>query len=404
MSHALLSTRFYIVALTAAVIFSLAVARAGSALQNAQESAAQPGAKVFDTMDYRIRVSTVAQGMSYPFALAFLPDGSMLVTQLNGQVRMIRDGRLLPDPVGRILEVYVRESVAAGAAGLMDIALHPKFAENRLVYLTYNKPGERGATMALARGRFDGSQLTDVTDLFVADAWEKMDGNLTSRIAFATDGTLYMTVSYHNENKYSQDLNSHGGKVLRLRDDGTAPPDNPFAGRPGHRPEIFTYGHRGMHGIAIHPVTGDVWIAEHGDEVNILKAGANYGWPFFGVMGAGGGTPTPPAPRGLQVMDPYISWNPALNISGMMFYTGNRFPKWKGNLLVGGLSTQQVHRVAFTRDRPDLSAPLFTQIREALLTQIGGRVRDLRQGPDGLIYFVTYDERSGSVMRIEPAG
>ena len=215
-------------------------------------------------------------------------------------------------------------------------------------------------------------------------------------------GFLYVTTGDNHNPPLPQDLSHLGGKVLRVdRNGAAAPGNNTPAGGDAH---IFTYGHRGMHGIAIHPVTGDVWIAEHGDEVNILKAGANYGWPFFGVMGAGGGTPTPPAPRGLQVMDPYISWNPALNISGMMFYTGNRFPKWKGNLLVGGLSTQQVHRVAFTRDRPDLSAPLFTQIREALLTQIGGRVRDLRQGPDGLIYFVTYDERSGSVMRIEPAG
>ena len=366
-------------------------------------AAAQTAPKMFDTLDYPIRVTTIAEGLKLPYSIAILPDRSILVTQMNGQLRLIRNGALAPAPIGSIPGAYVREQSGPGGAGLMDIALHPRFAENRWVYLTYNKETADGPTMALARGTFDGAQLTDVKDLFVADAAVKQDGNLTARIAFAKDGLLYMTVSFRNQDAFSQNLNNHGGKVLRLRDDGTAAPGNPFADKPGHRPEIFSYGHRGIHGIAVHPETGDVWIAEHGDEVNILKAGANYGWPFFGIMGAGGGTPTPPAPRGLQVMGPYLSWNPVLNLSGLTFYTGNRFPKWKGNIFLGGNSTQQIHRVGFGKSTPTLDAPLFTQVREALFTGIGQGVRDVREGPDGLIYFTAYDDNTGSVRRIEPA-
>jgi glucose/arabinose dehydrogenase len=228
------------------------------------------------------------------------------------------------------------------------------------------------------------------------------NGNPHTRLAFDREGLLYLAVSHHNQDRYAQDLNSHGGKVLRLRDDGTPASGNPFIGVVDRRPEVFTYGHRALHGIAVHPDTGEVWINEHGDEVNILKAGSNYGWPFVGLMGLGGGNPTPPAPRGLMLTEPYLSWVPALNISGMMFYTADKFPKWKGNLIVGGLASGQVHRVAF-RTTPKSDEAAFTQIREALFTGIGQRVRDVRQGPDGLIYFVAYDDKSGTVRRIEPA-
>lgn len=361
-------------------------------------------AKVFSTMDYRIRLVPVAEDLRYPYGMAFLPDHSILVTQLNGQLRLIQSGAQSSTAIGALPGIYVKEVIAAGATGLMDIALHPRFAENRFVYLTYNKSGEKGNTMVLARAAFNGSQLNDLKEIFVADAWAMNDGNAGSRIVFGKDGFIYMAVSHHNDDKMSQNLNSHGGKVLRLTDQGIAAPGNPFAGKPDARPEVFTWGHRGIHGIAVHPVTGDIWINEHGDEVNILKAGGNYGWPFFGVMGAGGGNPLPPAPRGLAVVDPYISWNPALNVSGITFYTGDKLPKWKGNLFVGGLSTEQIHRVAFDKERPDLSQPLFTQTREAVLMQIGQRVRDVREGPDGFLYVLTYGETSGKLMRIEPAG
>jgi aldose sugar dehydrogenase len=393
------SRHFYVAAFAAALILTvvLGVTSGVSAFQTAA------GAKMFDTMEYRIRVVPVAENLRFPYGMAFLPDRSILVTQLNGQLRLIRNGALVPTPIGPLPGIYVKEAVAAGATGLMDVAVHPRFAQNHFVYLTYNKSGENGSTAVLARGTFDGSQLNDVKEIFVAEAWGKNDGNASSRIVFGKDGFLYMAVSYHNENEMSQSLNSHGGKVLRLQDDGTPAPGNPFIGKQGSRPEIFTLGHRGIHGITVHPVTGDVWVNEHGDEVDILKAGGNYGWPFFGVMGAGGGNPTPPAPRGLEVIDPYISWNPALNVSGITFYSGDKFPKWKGNLFLGGLNTEQVHRVAFHKTTPSLSQPLFTQTREALFTQLGQRVRDVREGPDGFIYLLTYGEMSGALMRIEPA-
>ncbi len=369
--------------------------------ENPVPDAAEGVGPVFETMEHRIRVVTIAEGLSFPHSMAFLPDGGMLLTQLNGQVRLIRDGVLASEPVCRVAGVQSSEGAGAGSGGLMDVILHPDFAENQWAYFVYNKVTEAGATMAVARGEFDGNGFGEIVDVFVADAATDQRGHLSARIVFAPDGMLYVAVSDRSVPDLAQDMGSHAGKVLRLRDDGTVPDDNPFVGMDGYSPEIFTSGHRNLHGMAAHPDTGELWINEHGDEVNILEAGANYGWPFLSVAGAGGGNPPMPPPRGMELKWPHISWNPALNISGLMFYTGDRFPGWRGNLFVGGLGTQQVHRVEFDMNS---SGPLFTQIREALFTDIGQRVRDLKQGPDGLIYFTTYDAESGSVMRIEPVG
>ena len=274
----------------------------------------------------------------------------------------------------------------------MDIAPHPKFAENRLVYFTYNKAGEQGATPALGRGSFEGNQLTGITDVFLADAWAKTD-NHSSRIAFAPDGTLYMSVSERSQPEDAQNPNDHSGKVLRLRDDGTAPTDNPFIDRSGYRPEIFTYGHRNFHGTAIHPETGEVWTHEHGDEVNIHRPGANYGWPYVGVGGAGGGVPIGNPPADLKLTAPYIALNPSVGVMGMMFYTGDRFPEWRGDLFIGGNRTLGISRFEIGEDGPGVREDLFTGFQ---------RIRDVRMGQDGLIYFVV-DGLSGAVMRIEPA-
>lgn len=376
-------------------------APAGEVSEDPVPAAAEGLGPVFETMEHRIRVVTIAEGMSFPHSMAFLPDGGMLFTQLNGQVRLIRDGVLAPDPVGTVTGVHSSEGAGAGSGGLMDVVLHPDFSENQWVYFVYNKTGEAGATMAVARGVFDQNAFGDIADVFVADAATDRGGHLSARIVFAPDGMLFVAISDRGIPELAQDMSSHAGKVLRIRDDGTVPDDNPFVGMEGYSPEIFTIGHRNLHGMAVHPGTGDVWINEHGDEVNVLEAGANYGWPFLSVAGAGGGNPTLPVPREVELTWPHISWNPTLNISGLMFYTGDRFPGWQGNLFVGGLGTQQVHRVEFNLDS---SGPLFTQIREALFTDIGQRVRDLKQGPDGLIYFTTYDADSGAVMRIEPVG
>jgi glucose/arabinose dehydrogenase len=305
---------------------------------------------------------------------------------MPGRLRLIRDGVLQPEPIAGIPEVYH----SGASKGLMDIALHPKFAENRLIYFTYNKSGEKGVTEVLARGVYDGTQLTDVKDVFVADAWAVTDGRQNSRITYAPDGTLYMTGSAGGGSGLprAQQLHDHAGKILRIREDGSVPEGNPFIGRSGYRPEIYTYGHQNIHAITIHPETGEAWSIEHGDEANILKPGGNYGV----------GLPEDSSPpSGVEVTEPHLFWRePDIHPSGMAFYTGDRFPNWKGNLFIGGLRTEQIHRVAFTADGPG--------VRENLFSNIGQWVRDVRQAPDGLIYFTTYDDPDapGRVMRIEP--
>jgi glucose/arabinose dehydrogenase len=357
-------------------LLTLALAQAG------------PEAKVFETKDYRIRVVPVVQGLSHAYCLTFLPNGDILFTEEDRGLRLIRGGKLVPELIPGTPEVFKE-----GQGGLMDLALHPRFRENNLLYFTYNKPGPQGVTIAVGRGRFDGSRLTEVGDVLVADAWSKSTGHLSSRIVFGRDGMLYFTVTVRSETDRAQRPNDHAGKILRVRDDGSAPPDNPFVGRAGYRPEIFTIGHRNQHGIAVHPETGELWEIEHGDEANILKPGLNYGWPYHTMGGEGGGTAIGPAPAGVQLVVPRIGWNPSLGVSGMAFYTGDKFPKWKNNLFVGGSRTQGVTRIAIGQNGADVREDLFN---------IGERIRDVRQGPDGLIYFIT-DADAGAIMRIEPA-
>jgi len=357
------------------------------------------GPLMFDTAEHgQIRV-TVMKGLSHPWSLAFMPDGSMLVTERPGRLRIVRRGVLDPQPISGVPAVYTQ-----GLGGLMDIALHPRFAETRLVYLSFTKSmGERGHTSALVRGRLDGMALVDVKELFVADAVGKgpAAGN---GMTFGRDGLLYMAVGGANDD-IAQNLNSHFGKIIRLRDDGSVPPDNPFVGKPGHKPEIYSYGHRNMLGLTVHPSTGDVWENENGplggDEVNILKRGANYGWPLvsFGRQYSGAKVSSEVTRAGLE--DPVLVWNPSIAISGMTFYTGDRFPRWKNNLFVGGLQfgripgTGQLHRIVFNENWEEIR-------REALFIELRQRIRNVRQGPDGLLYVLT-DEDEGAALRIEPA-
>jgi glucose/arabinose dehydrogenase len=357
----------------------------------------------FDTGEgQRIRVVVVTRALTNPWSLAFLPDGSMLVTERIGQLRIIRKGVLDPKPVaGAPASYWAGESGLPGAVhGYMDLALHPRFSENQFLYLSYTKPLDQNRrTVAIARGRWNGSALTEVRDIFVADAAG------TSRIAFGRDGMLYVTTTGAPQEPNSpQDPNSQGGKVLRLRDDGSIPGDNPFVGRAGHKPEVYTLGHRSSLGLALHPGTGEMWLNENGpnggDEINILKPGRNYGWPIlsFGRTYQGPWQSQQFAREGFE--PPLVYWMPSIAVSGMAFYTGDRFPQWKGDVFVGALrmgeipGTGHLQRILFNEKMEELR-------RESLLVELRQRIRDVRQGPDGLLYLLT-DEKQGAVLRIEP--
>ena len=357
----------------------------------------------------RIRVSVVADGLTYPWGLAFLPDGSVLVTERLGTLRRIRDGILDPTPIAGVPEVHTE----APLAGLMDVAAHPRFAENRFVYLTYSKPTGSGSTVALARGRFEGGALSEVRDVFVADA--EMNGG-ASRLAFAPDGTLYMSVggAFGGLRPLAQDPASHVGKVLRLLDDGAAPDDNPFAGQDGRRPEVFSLGHRNPMGLAIHPETGEVWASEHapmgGDEVNRILPGRNYGWPEVSYSREYYGPRVSERPWQEDMEQPEIVWIPSIAPSGLVFYSGDRFPAWRGDLFSGSLMTARVARTGHL-ERIELNRQGLEQRREWLLADLRQRVRDVEQGPDGLLYVLTGGSFLGrdpalgqaALLRIEPA-
>jgi glucose/arabinose dehydrogenase len=353
----------------------------------------------FDTAEkQKIRVSVVATGLSHPWSIAFLPDGSMLVTERPGRLRLVRDGVLDPTPVRGVPRVRTD-----GNGGLMDVALHPGFASNRLVYLTYTKPVENGkGTPTLARGRFEGGALVDVRDLVVPEAYDGNSG-LNGRVVFGRDGLVYMSTG-GNIAKVSQDPASLRGKILRLRDDGSVPPDNPFVGRAGYRPEIFSLGHRNTLALIVHPETGAIWNSENGpnggDEINIILPGRNYGWPIvsFGRDYPGPRVSEHPTREGME--SPLVVWIPSIAASGMAVYTGDRFPRWKGNVFIGGMRTGEIpgtghlERIVFNSKTEELR-------RESLLGDLRQRIREVRQGPDGLLYLLT-DEDPGALLRIEP--
>jgi glucose/arabinose dehydrogenase len=379
-----------------------------------------PAPQIVGVQDGQVRVVTVALGLVHPWSLAFSPDGGTLfVTERAGQLRIIRDGVLDPKPVWTAPAPATASAPAPGAPTGPDllkwIALHPRFAENRLVYLSHPVSGERGTTLAVARGRFDGTSLVDVTDIFVADAWET-GGNMAGKILFGPDETLYVTVgdrdlrccdgSEDNSLRLkAQDLGTHVGKTLRIRDDGSVPPDNPFVGRTGAKPEIFTYGHRNGYGLAFHPQTGELWQAEigpmGGDEVNILVPGHNYGWPVVSMGRNYTGTLVSPQPFHRDGMDdPRMFWVPSISPSSLAFYTGDKFPQWQNNMLVGALNGLSLQRVAFDQ-------PSQAERREPLLRALALRIRDVQQGPDGFIYVATElsfqgSDADGTVLRLEP--
>ena len=376
------------------------------AQQNANVLGSGPWTYNTSERNTRIRVSVVTKGLSHPWSMVWLPDGSMLITERQGRLRIFRNGSLDPEPIAGVPKVQ-----AGGTSGLLDITLHPKFATNGWVYLAYNKSGPKpdgsqGSvyTTALARGRFDGKALVDVKEIFVAEPWAALSGGDASRLVFAADGTLFMSSSHHRDEKAPQDPNSDIGKILRLNDDGSVPKDNPFVGRAGYRPEIYSIGHRTVLGLAIHPTTGALWETENGpqggDEVNIIQPGKNYGWPLVTYGHDYDGTPLHERPMPPNMVLPTIFWVPSITTSGLAFYTGDKFPAWKNNLFVGSMTvgriggTGHIERVVFN-DKGE-------QRRESLLVDLHQRIRDVRQGPDGFLYLLT-DEEAGALLRIEPA-
>lgn len=349
-----------------------------------------------------ITVRVMATGLEHPWSMAFLPDGNLLVTERPGRLRIVRDGRLDPTPIAGVPAV----SDAGQFTGLLEVALHPRFAENRWVYVTYRTADEQ-SRVALARARFDGRSLQDLEVLYESKG-TPFTTSSGARILFAPDGTLFLpiggTPNATSSGLRAQDPMDPSGKILRLRDDGTVPDDNPFVARPGTLPEIYSMGHRNPMGLAFHPVTGELWEVEHaaqgGDEANIVLAGRNYGWPVvsFGREYSGQRISERWWQEGMEL--PAVVWLPSVAPSGMIFYTGDRFPGWIGNLFVGAMMVGRVERTGHI-ERVVLNENGEEIRREAILTELHQRIRDIRQGPDGLIYAIT-DEDDGVLLRVEP--
>jgi glucose/arabinose dehydrogenase len=350
----------------------------------------------------KIRMSVVAKGLVNPWSMTWLPDGSMLVTERPGRLRLVKNGVLDPMPISGVPVVKAQR-----LSGLMDVVLHPRFAENKFIYLTYNKGRDDGmVATVLARGKFEGHALTDVKDLFVAEPWWDGAGGSASRIVFGRDGMLYMTTgSGGGANAgHGQEKNIHKGKVLRLKDDGTVPPDNPFLKQPEFKPEIYSWGHRNSLALIVHPVTGELWNSENGpnggDEINIVKAGKNYGWPTVS-MGRSYEGPWQGKFEKDGMEGPLVYWMPAIAASGLMVYTGDRFPAWKNNAFVGAMrygeipNTGHLQRIVFNAKNEEMR-------REMLLTEFRQRIRDVKQGPDGNVYLLT-EENPGALLKLEPA-
>lgn len=350
--------------------------------------------------DYR--VVPVVEGLEHPWSIAFLPGGDMLITERPGRLRIVRHGTLLPDPVPGVPEV-----LAQGQGGLLDVVPHPDFASNRLLYLSFSKPyaDSNGATTAVVRGRFENDRLTDVEELF--EAVSRGGGHYGSRLAFDGNGYLFITVGDRQapprgdlEAHPAQDLSNHHGTINRIHADGRVPADNPFVDRPGARPEIWSYGHRNPQGLVIDPETGDIWATEHGpqggDELNLIRAGLDYGWPVIGYgvnYRSGSAIHIGTHREGLEA--PVHFWVPSIATSGLMLYTGDRFPEWHGSMFVGGLAGQQIARLSMNGQ--DIG------IEETLVYGLG-RIRDIRQGPDGYIYLAIDDRQGGPspIVRLEP--
>jgi glucose/arabinose dehydrogenase len=378
------------------LIISLGVMLTASLTANAQSD-------VYFAANYGYRINTVADGLVQPWSMTWLPNGDMLVTEKPGRLRIVRDGRLLPNAVAGVPEVFY-----GGQAGLFDVVLHPDFANNQIIYLSYAKAVGDGSTTALARGRFQNDRLSNVEEIFSANAVGA--AHYGGRIAFDEDGYLFLSLGDRQAppsgdlvNHPAQDNSNHNGVMIRLNDDGSVPADNPFVGQSDALPEIWSYGHRSPQGLAFHPETGDLWENEHGpqggDELNIITKGSNFGWPVIGRgVNYGPGLPIHSSIMQEGMEQPKHFWVPSIATSGLMIYTGDKFPAWYGDIFVGGLGGQQLAHVMLDDD-------YRTVVREETLSYGLGRIRDVRQGPDGYIYLAVEDAESEptAIVRLEPA-
>lgn len=345
----------------------------------------------FSSQRHDFRVTTVVKGLSHPWGMAFLPSGDILVTERGGTLRLISDGELQPDPVSGLPRI-----TPIGQGGLLDVVLHPQYSTNGWIYFSYAAVGHGGYGTEVSRGRYENGRVFDVELIFKAEPKSQGGRHFGSRLVFDRSGYLYITLGDRGHRPSGQDLTTHPGSIIRLHDDGSIPVDNPFVELT--RPEIFTYGNRNVQGAALHPRTGQVWAHEHGpqggDELNIIESGNNYGWPVI-TYGAnyGTGTKIGEGTHKAGMEQPIWYWDPSIAPSGMSFYTGDRFPRWRNSLFIGSLKFRLLVRL-------ELNGNQVTS-EERLLEKEYGRIRDIRQGPDGLIYLLT-DADNGRLLRIEP--
>ena len=367
--------------------------------------------EVYQSAHHDYRVVPVAEDLVQPWSMAWLPNGDMLITEKPGRLRMVRDGQLLPEAIPGTPEVLYK-----GQGGLFEVVPHPDFNENQWVYLTFAKPNandvDDGSTTAIARGRLQGDRLTNVVELFAAQATGF--GHYGGKLVFDGKGHMFLTLGDRQDFSFgdrealmahsAQDRSNHKGVIVRLNDDGTVPDDNPFVGVDGVLPEIWSYGHRSPQGLAIHPITGDLWESEHGpqggDEINLIEPGNNYGWPVVG-RGVNYGAFGRPIHVGISeegMTSPTNFWVPSIATSGLMIYSGDKFPMWVGDIFSGALAGEQLARL-------HLDDEYRSVVLEETLAYDMGRIRDVRQGPDGYIYLAISDRQAGPspIVRLEPA-
>ena len=356
---------------------------------------AQDRSSLITSEKHTFRLATLVTGLENPWSVAFLPDGRMLVTERAGRLRLVgSDFRLDPKPIEGL-----PESLERGQGGLLDVVLHPQYAQNGWIYWAYNAPGPDGWGTALARGKLQGQRMTSVQVLFSMLPKTRSSQHFGGRIVFDKAGMLYLTLGDRGDKDRAQKLDDHAGSVIHLHDDGRVPADNPFINRAGALPEKWTLGNRNMQGATLHPQTGELWTHEHGpqggDEVNVMRPGLNYGWPVitYGVN-YGLGTRIGEGQAKPGMVQPLYKWVPSIAPSGMAFVSGSQFPQWQGDLLVGALRGQMLVRLVLDGEK--------VLREERLLQGRAGRIRDVRMGPDGLVYLLS-DGPDGALMRLEPA-